>query len=147
VNIEKVGGKYYIIRLSRLFGIKGTSEMSKRTFVDIMMAEIDKEELEVGNTEVSSLTYAPDLAHLTRMIIEDGREPGIYHGSNEDQCTWYEWAKEIFHILGKGPKVIPAAHTLTPKTLKHPQYSGLINTKLPKQRSWQEALREFLTIK
>ncbi|MGA2910232.1 MAG: NAD(P)-dependent oxidoreductase [Candidatus Microgenomates bacterium] len=144
IGVEKTRGKYYIIRLSRLFGIRGVSEMSKRTFVEIMLSEIDKKELEVGDTEVSSLTYAPDLARLTRDIIEEKKPWGIYHGENEGLCTWYEWAREIFSILGKGPMVIPAKHSLTPKTTKHPQYSGLINTKLPKQRSWQEALREFL---
>jgi dTDP-4-dehydrorhamnose reductase len=145
--IEKVGGKYYILRLSRLFGTRGISEMSKKTFVDIMLGEIDKKELEVGDTEISSLTYAPDLAKLTREIIEKNMPYGIYHCSNEGQCTWYEWAKEIFKDLGKGPVVLPAKHSLTPQGVKHPQFSGLINTKLPKQRSWQEALREFLTTK
>lgn len=143
-GVEKVGGKYYIIRLSRLFGIRGTSEMSKRTFVEVMLAELDKKELEVGDTEVSSLTYAPDLAKLTREIIEAGRPWGIYHGTNEGECTWYGWAKEIFKVLGRGPKVTPAKHSLTPKTTRHPVFSTLLNTKLPKQRSWQEALREFL---
>ncbi|MGA3291871.1 MAG: dTDP-4-dehydrorhamnose reductase [Candidatus Microgenomates bacterium] len=142
--VEKVGGKYYILRLSRLFGVKGASEMSKRTFVDIMITEIDKSELEVGDTEVSSLTYAPDLAKVTRKIVEENKPYGIYHSANEGLCTWYEWAKEIFKDLGKGPKVIPAKHTLTPGGVKHPQYSGLINTKLSKQRTWQEALKEFI---
>lgn len=144
-NVQKNGEKYYTIRLSRLFGVRGVSEMSKKTFVEIMQGEVEKRELEVGNTEISSLTYAPDLAKLTKYIIEKGLPFGIYHGSNEGQCTWYEWAREIFKDLGKGPKVIPAKHTLTPGDVKHPQYSGLINTKLPKQRLWQEALAEFLS--
>ena len=138
------GDKYYLIRLSRLFGKKGSSESSKRTFVDIMLSELDKRELEVGNTETSDLTYAPDLAKLTREIIEEKKPWGIYHGANERACTWYGWAKEIFKILGKGPKVIPTKHTLTPKETKHPENSTLLNTKLPKQRLWQEALAEFL---
>jgi len=142
--VKKVKGKYYILRLSRLFGKRGISEMSKRTFVEIMMAEIEKNELEVGNTEVSAITYAPDLAELTRKIIEEKIPFGVYHGANEGSCTWYEWAKEIFADLGKGPKVLSAPHSLTPKTTKHPVYATLLNTKLPKQRTWQEALKEFL---
>lgn len=143
--VETFGEKYYIIRLSRLFGQRGVSDMSKRTFVEIMQAEVEKSELEVGDTEISSLTYAPDLAKLTKYIIESKVPFGIYHGANEGLCTWYEWAKEIFKDMGKGPKVIPSKVSLTPATVKHPQFSGLINTKLPKQRSWQEALAEFLS--
>lgn len=142
--VKKVGGKHYVLRLSRLFGIRGISLSSKRTFVEIMEAEQDKAELEVGNTELSSLTYAPDMAKLTRKIIEEAKPWGIYHGTNSGSCTWYGWAKEIFKDLGRGPKVIPAGHSLTPKTTKHPVYSILLNTKLPKQRSWQLALKEFL---
>lgn len=142
--VEDVGGNYYIIRLSRLFGKRGVSDMSKKTFVEIMQGEIEKETLEVGNTEVSSLTYAPDLAKLTKYIVENEVPSGIYHGSNEGMCTWYEWAVEIFKDMGKGPKVSPSPVSLTPITVKHPQFSGLVNTKLPKQRSWQEALAEFL---
>lgn len=142
-GVVEVGGKYYIIRLSRLFGQKGISEMSKRTFVEIMQSEIEKETLEVGDTEISSITYAPDLAKLTKYIIVSEAPYGIYHGANEGMGTWYEWAVEIFKNLRKGPKVIPAKRSLT-VGVEHPQYSGLINTKLPKQRSWQEALAEFL---
>jgi dTDP-4-dehydrorhamnose reductase len=141
--VESAGGKYYIIRLSRLFGKRGISEMSKRTFVEIMQSEIEKEELEVGDTEVSSMAYAPDLAKLTKYIIESEAAYGIYHGANDGMGTWYEWAKEIFKDMGKGPKVIPSKRSLT-VGVDHPQYSGLINTKLPKLRTWQEALSEFL---
>lgn len=144
-GVIEVGGKFYIIRLSRLFGQRGISEMSKRTFVEIMQSEIEKQELEVGDTEVSSMTYAPDLAKLTKYIFESEAAYGIYHGSNEGMGTWYDWATEIFKCLGKGPKVIPAKRSLT-VGVEHPQYSGLINTKLPKQRTWQEALYEFLKI-
>lgn len=142
-GVVDAGGKYYIIRLSRLFGQRGASDMSKRTFVEIMQGEIEKEELEVGDTEISSMTYAPDLAKLTKYIYEKEVAYGIYHGANEGMGTWYEWATEIFKDLGKGPKVIPAKRSLT-VGVEHPQYSGLINTKLPKQRTWQEALAEFL---
>lgn len=144
--VKKVGGNYYIIRLSRLFGQRGASDMSKKTFVEIMQGEIEKTELEVGNTEISSLSYAPDLAELTKYIIENKLPYGIYHGSNEGMCTWYEWAVEIFKDMGSGPKVSPSKVSLT-QGVKHPQFSGLINTKLPKLRSWQDALAEFLKTK
>ena len=146
-SVKNVGGKYYIIRLSRLFGERGISDMSKKTFVEIMQGEVEKETLEVGDTEISSVTYSPDLAKLTRYIIENKVPYGIYHGANDGMCTWYEWAKEIFKDMGKGPVVTPSKVSLTPATVKHPQFSGLINTKLPKQRSWQEALAEFLQSK
>ena len=141
--VAAAGGRYYIIRLARLFGIRGTGETSKRTFVEIMLSELDKQELPVGNTELSNITYSVDLANLSKTMVESDLTPGIYHGANEGGLTWYDWGKEIFSILGKGPKVIPV-ETMTPKITKHPLYTVLLNTKLPPQRPWQEALKEFL---
>jgi len=142
--VKEVGGHFYIVRLSRLFGIRGISPMSKRTFVEIMLSEVEKETLEVGNTEISAITYAPDLALLTEKLVSGSFPGGIYHGANSGECTWYEWATEIFKDLGRGPKIVPATHSLTPKATKHPTYATLLNTKLPPQRDWKQALSEFL---
>lgn len=144
--VAEKGKKYYIIRLSRLFGNKGISEASKRTFVDIMLTEIDKPELMVKDEEVSSPTYAPDLARFIRELIESGLPWGIYHGANSGSCTWYSWAEEIFKLKGKGPKLIRGTAKDYTNPAAHPAYSILLNTKRPKQRTWQEALKEFLEI-
>jgi dTDP-4-dehydrorhamnose reductase len=142
--VQKVGGKYYLIRLSRLFGDRGTSASSKRTFVEIMLAELDKQTLEVGNVEKSALTYAPDLAELTVDLVSAGRPYGIYHGANAGGCTWAQWAAEIFRLLGRGPEVIPVDHPPVRQLAKHPVNAVLLNTKLPPSRTWQQALAEYL---
>ena len=144
-KIQNVGGKYYLIRLSRLFGTKGISESSKKSFVEIMRGEIDKSELMVKNEEFSCPTYAPDLAKLTKYIIENEKPWGIYHGANSGSCTWYGWAQEIFKDLEKGPKLIEGHAKDYNNPGKRPAFSELKNTKLPPQRPWQEALKEFLS--
>jgi dTDP-4-dehydrorhamnose reductase len=143
-NVQKVDGKYYIIRLCRLFGEKGTSELSKRSFVEIMRGEIEKEELMVKDEEVASPTYAPDAAKFTKELIESHAAYGVYHGTNLGNCTWYEWAEEIFKNLAKSPKMIKGYAKDYHNPAPHPQYSVLLNTKRPLQRSWQDALTEFL---
>lgn len=139
-----VGGHYYLIRLSRLFGVKGISPASKKSFVEIMLEKSDEPELTVMNVEKASLTYAPDLAKLTLSLIESGLPAGIYHGANEGECTWFEWAREIFRLSGRGPKLTPGTQPPAPRPAARPQFSRLLNTKLPPQRSWQEALKDFL---
>jgi dTDP-4-dehydrorhamnose reductase len=143
-NVQKMGEKYYIIRLCRLFGEKGTSAASKRSFVEIMRGEIEKEELMVKDEEIASPTYAPDAAKFTKELIESKSPWGIYHGTNSGSCTWYGWAEEIFKNLGKSPKMIKGYAKDYHNPAPHPQYSILLNTKRPLQRSWQEALAEFL---
>ena len=143
-NIQEVDGKYYIVRLCRLFGEKGTSLLSKRSFVEIMRGEIEKPELMVKDEEIASPTYAPDAAKFTKELIESNSAWGIYHGTNSGSCTWYGWAVEIFKNLGKTPKMIKGYAKDYHNPAPHPQFSILLNTKRPLQRSWQEALAEFL---
>jgi len=142
---QKNGEKFYIIRLSRLFGKAGISEMSKRSFVDTMLAlATQKEHLDVVNDQSGSPTYAPDLAAFTRALIEQNKPYGIYHGANDGGCTWYDWAKKVFEIKNITIDVAPVSHTQFPRPAKAPQYSVLENTKMPKQRIWEEALKEYL---
>lgn len=142
---QQNGEKFYIIRLSRLFGKAGTSEMSKRSFVDTMIAlAAQKDHLDVVNDQSGSPTYAPDLAAFTRALIEQNKSYGIYHGANDGGCTWYEWAKKVFELKNITIDVAPVSHTQFPRPAKAPKYSVLENTKMPKQRSWEEALKEYL---
>lgn len=144
--VKEIGGKYYIIRLSRLFGKAGTSASSKRSFVDTMLfLATQKDHLDVVGDQTGSPTYAPDLASFTLRILEEEKPFGIYHGTNDGACTWYEWAKKVFEIKNITIDVAAVPHTLFPRPAKAPRYSALENTKMPKQRSWEEALREYLT--
>jgi len=139
--------KYYLIRISRLFGKAGVSEKSKISFVDLMLDLVlnkKKEHLDVVEDEVCSPTYAPDAARLTRELIEGNYPWGIYHGANEGGCSWYEFAQEIFKLRNVNVGVTPVKSDFFLRPAKRPKYSVLLNTKLPKQRGWEEALGEYL---
>lgn len=148
-EVGRVCGQYYIIRLSRLFGKPGISAQSKRSFVDTMIylvKEMKKERLEVVDDQISSPTYAPDLAMFTRRLYEERQTTGIYHGANSGQCSWFEWAKKIFALTNLTVELVPVPHTNFFRLAKAPAFSVLQNTKLPAQRSWEEALEEYLKL-
>lgn len=138
--------KFYLIRISRLFGKAGSSENIKKNFVDIMIdLSKEKNELEIVAGELSSPTYAPDVARLTLEIVKNKVPFGIYHGANSGACSWYSFATEIFKILGRDDLTIkPITSEKYLRLAVRPSYSILLNTKLPKQRSWKEALRDYL---
>ncbi len=144
--VQAVGGKYYIIRLSRLFGQRGTSPNSKPSFVDIMLSKKSEQEIKVVNEEISSLIYAQDLAKFTRALFEDQKPYGIYHCANLGACTWFEWAKEIFALFGHGPKLVPVPASEFPRPALRPRFCILLNTKMPTLRKWKEALEEYLKL-
>ena len=135
----------YLIRTSRLFGRMATSAGAKKSFVEVMIKLAkEKEELELVNEELSCPTYVVDLAWQTKALVEGNEPTGVYHVTNDGACTWLEFAQEIFRLSGRAPRVIPVSGNKFPRPAKRPAYSALINTKLPKMRSWQAALKDFL---
>lgn len=141
-----IGGRFYLIRTCRLFGNPGASEGSKKSFVDLMLfLAKEKKALDVVNEEVASPTYTKDLAEQTRRLLEGKYVPGIYHITNSGVCTWYEFAQEIFRQAGITISVRPVSASAFPRPAARPAYSALINTKLPPMRSWQDALRDYLS--
>lgn len=141
------GLKHYLIRTSKLFGPKGQSEASKSSFFDLMLglAETKKELSAIDGEEISCFTYTPDLARAVLDLIETKKDFGIYHIVNEGEASWYVAARYLFELQGiKDLKLNAVAAKDFPRPAKRPKYSVLRNTKLPKLRSYKEALREYL---
>ena len=146
-HVQKYTDRFYLIRLSRLFGQPASSETAKKSFVQLMLELAKtKSELNVVNEERDCPTYASDLARRTQEIISQQKQFGIYQLTNAGSCTWYEFAQEIFTIKGIGVKLNSVPASFFPRPAARPQYSILINTKLPPLRPWQEALAEFLAV-
>lgn len=144
-EVVKNAKKYYIIRLSWLFGKPAISQIAKRSFFDVML-ELGKKnkEVKVVNDETGQFTYAPDLAKKTKEIIESRKPFGIYHVVNSDPCTWYEAVVELYRQAKIRTKIIPVSSAEFLRPAKRPAYSVLLNTKLNPMRSYKEALREYL---
>jgi len=148
-NVMKYGNKYYIIRLSKLFGKPAKSKNAKKSFFDVMQevgkkAEKNKTEVKVVDEETSCFTYAPDLAKKTKEIIEAEKPYGIYHVFNSGACTWYEAAIELYKQAKIKAKTVPVSGDEFPRPAQRPYISTLINTRLNPMRSWKLALREYL---
>lgn len=144
------GLSYYIIRTSKLFGPPGKSAAAKKSFFDIMLnaAKSDSEkELTIVNEEQSCFTYTPDLARATKRLWELKVPFGTFHLINEDACTWYEAAVELFRLAGLKPKLRSVRSEDLFRSARRPKYSILKNTKVKKLRSYKQALAEYLGVK
>ncbi len=86
--------KYFIIRISWVFGINGNN------FVKTMLKLAEtKTQLSVVSDQIGSPTYTYDLSKLICDMIETEKY-GIYHATNEGICSWYEFARYIFKTAG-----------------------------------------------
>lgn len=148
-EVQNKGEKYYIIRLSKLFGRPAKSENAKRSFFEIMlelgpkMARENKE-LSVVDEELSCFTYAPDLALATKRIIEQNQTFGIYHITNFEPATWYQATRELFKLAGQDVKLKAVGTDAFPRPAPRPKFSVLKNTKTKVLRSYLKALKEYI---
>lgn len=143
--VAAAGGRCYVVRTSVIFGPKGESGLSKRSFVDLMLdLASGRDVIQAVDDEINSLTYAPDLARATRRLLEDAPAAGVYHLANEGAASWCDFAREIFRIAGKNVTVVPVSSAQFPRKARRPARAVLVNTRRPRLRPWQEALFELL---
>ncbi|MBU1149056.1 dTDP-4-dehydrorhamnose reductase, partial [Patescibacteria group bacterium] len=113
--LRKYCRKYYLIRTSWLFGKNG------RNFIDSIKELAPRRvEMKVVNDQYGKPTYAKDLAHRTKDIIEKKQPFGIYHLTNEGVTTWYKLAKEICRIQKYKTRVVPVTSYQFPRPARRP---------------------------
>ncbi len=86
--------KYFIIRISWVFGINGNN------FIKTML-RVGKEHdtVRVVDDQIGSPTYTADLSKLVcDMLVTE--KYGIYHATNEGVCSWADFTEEIFRLAG-----------------------------------------------
>ncbi len=145
--VAENGLKYYLIRLSKLFGPKGSSPHTKASFFDVMLQLSEsKSELTVVDEELSCFTYTPDLAKATRQLLSENFPFGVYHLTNSGPSTWYESILELKKILNLPIKITAIKSANLSREALRPKFSVLKNTKFPALRDYREALRDYLII-
>ena len=135
--------KYFIVRISWVFGINGNNFI--RTMLNLSKTHT---ELNVVNDQIGSPTYTSDLAVLLADIIQSDKY-GIYHATNEGTCSWADFAREIFKQARKAVKVNDVPATAYPTKAKRPYNSRLSKACLDKAGfkrlpAWQDAVKRYL---
>ena len=108
----------------------------------------EKEELSVVNDQISSPTYASDLAGVILKIIDNrdyqdkDKATEIYHHSNKGEISWYDFTKEIFKLAKIDCKVSPITTEQYPTPAKRPR-----NTLMSKDKIIEEFSLEILGLK
>lgn len=141
--VQEILDKYFIVRISWVFGINGNN------FVKTML-RLGKErsELNVVADQIGSPTYTDDLAPLLVDMIQTDKY-GIYHATNEGECSWAEFAEEIFKISGMNVKVNYITTDDYPTKAKRPMNSRMSKEKLVDKGfknlpSWMNALERYI---
>ena len=158
--LKEIGCKYLIFRISWLY-----SPYGKNFLKTILKKSKEVPSISVVDDQTGTPTYAGDLVDAIFTAIESTPKtpeiateapaitpPGLaslYNYSNEGQCTWYEFAKEICRQSGSHCMVIPCKTEDYPTNVQRPRYSVLDKTKFKETYNkdiphWKESLAKCL---
>ncbi len=134
--------RFYIVRTAWLFGDKGNNIV--RT---ILKLADERKVLKFVNDQVGCPTYAADLALAISRLIQTNAY-GIYHGTNEGDCSWFDFARLIVEQAGKNCTVEPISSEELSRPAPRPKYSILAKDGFHSlgitTPSYQDALQRFL---
>ena len=133
----------FVVRTAWLYGYVGNN------FVKTMLRlGAQRDTLTVVADQRGNPTSANDLAyHLLKLALTE--EYGVYHCTNEGECSWYDFACRIMEKGGRDCKVSPCTSAEYPSKTPRPAYSSLNNLSLActvgnEMRPWEEALDMYL---
>jgi len=149
--IRSACDRYYIIRTSGLYGVRGPSGKSSN-FVDLMIRKSkDGNRIHVVDDQRLTPTYTKDLAIAILRLIKSNRY-GLYHITNAGDCTWYQFAAKIFELAGLKVDLSPTTSSEFKTVATRPAYSvlakdALAKIGLPAMRPWEAALQDYLNLR
>jgi len=141
--------RHFIVRTSGLYGKVGSSGKGGN-FVELML-QLAREgkSIKVVNDQILTPTSTHALALQIAALIKTDAY-GTYHATCQGECTWYDFAVEIFRRAGLNSQLSPQTTTQSGVQVKRPPYSVLENANLKcigidLMPSWQDALQSYLT--
>ena len=147
--IQNTLEKHFIIRTSWVY-----SQFANNFMKTMLRLASERESLSVVSDQIGTPTNAVYLAEcILNIITFDFRLStfdcyGIYNFSNEGQCSWYDFAKEIFKVNNISINLQPIPTTAYPTPAKRPAYSVLDKSKIKQVfsveiKSWQDSLKRI----
>jgi dTDP-4-dehydrorhamnose reductase len=144
--IQETWEKHFIIRTSWVYSQFGNNFMKT-----MLRLASERDKLTVVNDQIGSPTNAVDLAEvLVKIITEHSKlnteHYGVYNYSNEGQCSWYDFAKNIFEVNQININLIPIPTSGFPTPAKRPAYSVLDKSKIKDTfgieiKNWETSLK------
>lgn len=144
--IESTWEKHFIVRTSWVY-----SQFANNFMKTMLRLASERDSVSVVSDQIGTPTNAVDLAEcLVTIITEHSKlnteDYGIYNFSNEGQCSWYDFAAEIFKVNNISINLQPIPTSAYPTPAKRPAYSVLDKSKINKVfgieiMDWKESLK------
>jgi dTDP-4-dehydrorhamnose reductase len=121
------------VRTSALYGEAPCRAKQGLNFVQLML-KLGAERGEVKVVEDQFVSPTSTRALAAQIVALFGQERrGVVHATSQGACSWYEFARRIFEMAGRGVRVAPVPSSEFPAKTRRPSYSILDNAQL---RAW-----------
>jgi dTDP-4-dehydrorhamnose reductase len=148
--VRSVMDKYFVLRTSAIYGRSPCRAKGGLNFIELML-KLAKERGEVRVVDSEFITPTSTV-EIARQIVTLSRSDsyGLYHATAEGNCSWYEFAKEIFALTGTAVSLQAAGPNEFPAKVPRPKYSVLENRALKTHKlnvfqDWRSGLRKYLS--
>jgi dTDP-4-dehydrorhamnose reductase len=157
-GITKLAGEHYmgaacprhfVLRVSAIYGIRPCRAKGGLNFVELMLKlSRERDKLRVVDDEFVSPTPTAQIAQQL-IALSRSEKYGLYHGTAEGSCSWYEFAREIFQAAGTKVRLEKADPGEFPTKVQRPKYSVLENRALKACginvfTDWRQGLEGYL---
>lgn len=159
-GLSKLTGEYWalqisssnvVIRTCGLYGRRGAGGKGGNFVETMLRVAGEGKPLRVVNDQRCTPSYVGDVAAATISLLQTGAT-GMFHLTNSGDCSWHQFAAEIFRQSGLQPSLAPIPSSEYKTPARRPAYSALARERcdrlgLPPLRPWQEALAEYLRVR
>lgn len=144
-NIRLFCSDHIILRTSWLYGSGGPSFLHTM----LKLAGENKPVLKVVGDQIGNPTSAEAVAAGIGVLLEKPYISGTFHFSCEGECSWFDFASEIFRLKGISQRIEKCSTSEFPRPAARPKNSSLdkMNLRLwdlPPMPFWKDALKCFL---
>ncbi|MBC8117379.1 MAG: dTDP-4-dehydrorhamnose reductase, partial [Candidatus Saccharimonas sp.] len=139
--------RHFVVRTCGLYGHRAARD--KGNFVETMLRlGRERPELRIVGDQRCTPTSTADLARALVSLLQTDAF-GLYHATNTGDCSWFEFACEIFRLANIPVKTTPMTAAEYGAKARRPDYSVLDCSKLANvldrpMPSWQDALARYL---
>lgn len=149
IFVSTIARRYYIVRVSGLFGHSPCRAKGGMNFPQLMLhLARTRGSVRVVTDEIVSPTFTLDAAEQIELLCGTPAY-GLYHCTSEGVCSWHAFAQKVFELTGTQVRLETAASNEFPAKVPRPKYSALENAALKTigknvMPHWTEALKRYL---
>lgn len=146
-RLSSITDKHYIFRIAWLYGTHGSNFVKTIRHL-ALKKQREGQPLRVVNDQFGTPTYTRDICkQIMRVLPTD--QFGLYHCTNEGECTWYDFACHIVNHFNIDIKILPCSTAAFPRPAPRPPYAVLGNYRLKSlgihsMLHWKDAFNTFI---